>query len=180
MFWCWTLHAKAWNRFYCRFWWRDTRLAEIISLPSPQYYPDDVTQPATDEVVQVFAYPVLFVPVPYHMDLSPTTFLSTIIPLSGSSRHIPIALPVTPHGSSNEGDMEMDQRQSKMTMTEVHPDGLLLYVSQASYEPGTSPLSLWIPLKPLHDGQESPLAMFQRCVFVKVYKYYIWEYLSAF
>lgn len=28
----------------------------------------------------------------------------------------------------------------------VEPDGLLLYVKQASYEPGTSPLSGWVPV----------------------------------
>ena len=28
----------------------------------------------------------------------------------------------------------------------IQPDGLLLYVSEASYEPGTSPLSSWIPI----------------------------------
>ena len=28
----------------------------------------------------------------------------------------------------------------------VRPDGLLLYVSEASFEPGTSPLSSWIPI----------------------------------
>jgi len=30
--------------------------------------------------------------------------------------------------------------------TVVQPDGLLLYVSEASFEPGTSPLSSWIPI----------------------------------
>lgn len=30
--------------------------------------------------------------------------------------------------------------------TSVQPDGLLLYVSEASFEPGTSPLSSWIPI----------------------------------
>jgi snurportin-1 len=28
----------------------------------------------------------------------------------------------------------------------IEPDGLLLYVSEASFEPGTSPLSSWIPI----------------------------------
>ena len=28
---------------------------------------------------------------------------------------------------------------------QVQSEGLLLYVSQATYEPGTSPLSTWIP-----------------------------------
>ena len=29
----------------------------------------------------------------------------------------------------------------------IRPDGLLLYVSEASFEPGTSPLSSWIPIE---------------------------------
>ena len=28
----------------------------------------------------------------------------------------------------------------------VQPDGMLLYVAEASYEPGTSPLSSWVPI----------------------------------
>jgi hypothetical protein len=28
---------------------------------------------------------------------------------------------------------------------QVQSEGLLLYVSQATYEPGTSPLSTWVP-----------------------------------
>ena len=30
--------------------------------------------------------------------------------------------------------------------TFIQPDGLLLYVAESSYEPGTSPLSSWIPI----------------------------------
>ena len=53
---------------------------------------------------------------------------------------------------------------------EVKSDGLLLYVSQASYEPGTSPLSTWIPVtgytddqKPVNQGaSHRPLDLFER------------------
>ncbi|KIJ23060.1 hypothetical protein M422DRAFT_276440 [Sphaerobolus stellatus SS14] len=66
--------------------------------------------------------------------------------------------------------MDVDQGQAKTATAEVYPDGLLLYVSQASYEPGTSPLSLWIPIKPLYEAQESPLAIFERLVNKRVVK----------
>lgn len=52
--------------------------------------------------------------------------------------------------------------------TEIKPDGLLLYVAQAIYEPGTSPLSSWVPLTtPVTDEmasmeQSSPLDVFER------------------
>jgi snurportin-1 len=51
---------------------------------------------------------------------------------------------------------------------EIKPDGLLLYVAQAIYEPGTSPLSSWVPLvAPAIDEvetteQSSPLDVFER------------------
>ena len=70
----------------------------------------------------------------------------------------------------------------------IQPDGLLLYVSEASYESGTSPLSSWIPItgydKDLgkekdpeeeeervdvnmdcEKGKGGPLDLFQRLVF---------------
>jgi snurportin-1 len=63
----------------------------------------------------------------------------------------------------------------------VQPDGMLLYVAEASYEPGTSPLSSWVPicLDPTAHGTKvevaaqditsgegvGPLKTFQRCVF---------------
>lgn len=53
--------------------------------------------------------------------------------------------------------------------TEIKPDGLLLYVAQAIYEPGTSPLSSWVPLlaAPVTNEmasmeQSSPLDVFER------------------
>lgn len=59
----------------------------------------------------------------------------------------------------------------------VSPDGLLLYVAHASYEPGTSPLSTWVPVrayieKAEDEGaaqvnsapKESPLGVFERWV----------------
>jgi snurportin-1 len=57
---------------------------------------------------------------------------------------------------------------SRTTQAEIKPDGLLLYVAQAIYEPGTSPLSSWVPLAvPTTDEmadikQSSPLDVFER------------------
>ena len=60
------------------------------------------------------------------------------------------------------------------THASIAPDGLLLYVAQAAYEPGTSPLSVWIPLRAyqtreeaqaqpgVSQGAESPLDVFER------------------
>ena len=62
----------------------------------------------------------------------------------------------------------------------VHPDGMLLYVAHASYEPGTSPLSTWVPIRSYDDQRthdrdvdmevsttdyaDGPLNMFERYV----------------
>jgi hypothetical protein len=75
----------------------------------------------------------------------------------------------------------------------VQPDGLLLYVAEAAYESGTSPLSNWIPIVSYEDEahshhtqgqsdqetkqlqaqgeQEGPLAIFERYVIVGVPRY---------
>ena len=44
---------------------------------------------------------------------------------------------------------------------QVQSEGLLLYVSQATYEPGTSPLSTWVPTQ-FEDVWV--LDLFERCV----------------
>lgn len=67
-------------------------------------------------------------------------------------------------------DIESPESTGHATRTvqaEVQPDGLLLYVAQAIYEPGTSPLSSWVPLvSPVADAAEtetsSPLDVFER------------------
>jgi len=54
---------------------------------------------------------------------------------------------------------------------QLKSDGLLLYVSQACYEPGTSPLSSWIPIMGYDDhdhdsttSSDKPLDLFDRLV----------------
>ena len=72
--------------------------------------------------------------------------------------------------------MELDRPvvQLRVVQAEVRSDGLLLYVSQASYEPGTSPLSTWVPLRAYQTREEqergisapeSPLNVFERYVW---------------
>jgi len=65
---------------------------------------------------------------------------------------------------------------------EVVADGLLLYVAQASYEPGMSPLSSWIPINGYNKDQtstalnaqsvatEGPLDLFERRAFKPYHK----------
>ncbi len=69
--------------------------------------------------------------------------------------------------------------QLQTAHADVQSDGLLLYVAQATYEPGTSPLSSWVPLRAYQTHEErierettggggsvaeSPLDVFQRLI----------------
>ena len=145
-----------------RFWWRDTRLAELVSIPPLLYTEHEPQSSVAINSSQIFTYPTLFIPVPYHLDLSAHSLLSSVIPLCRSSRSIPIILPSGSDSTEQEEHMDLDQQPSRTGVAEIYSDGLLLYVSQASYEPGTSPLSSWIPHKALVEGQRSPLANFER------------------
>lgn len=61
--------------------------------------------------------------------------------------------------------MEIDQIGQQLSSEieiEIESDGLLLYVSQASYEHGTSPLSTWIPVVSYSPGKPSPLSIFEK------------------
>lgn len=147
------------------FWWRNTRLDELTYLD-----PVVPTKPKTDlptgtdpqsSKPHIFAYPVTFLPVPYHLDLSYPSLLSTIIPFSRSTRQVYIKLPS--RLNSDETEMEIDQI-GQQSSTEIESDGLLLYVSQASYEHGTSPLSTWVPVVSYSPGKPSPLSIFEKCV----------------
>ena len=89
--------------------------------------------------------------------------------------------------------MDVEQTQASSTTqvelvresANVESDGMLLYFSQASYEPGTSPLSLWVPVRcykeeradcksgNMHMGEtegEAPLDVFERYVNVSLYR----------
>lgn len=166
-----------------RFWWRDTRLSELPVLPPPVNAMDQEGEPfaGTSETAgqYLFPHPATFVPVPYHIDTSLAHLLHELIPLTRSPRTITITKPMTPPPRTT--DMYLDVPASLITELESAPvdiksDGLLLYVAQATYEPGTSPLSSWLPLEAytqaahatdLDMGKatpESPLNVFERCV----------------
>ena len=115
-----------------------------------------------------FPYPMTFAPIPYHSDVSLPNLLSTIIPMARSPRTISIIPRRLPPSSVTEGEMEVDAHSIAATEVEVQrievqvqSEGLLLYVSQATYEPGTSPLSTWVPTQ--FEGA-AVLDLFERCV----------------
>ncbi|TFK90100.1 hypothetical protein K466DRAFT_597217 [Polyporus arcularius HHB13444] len=158
-----------------RFWWRDTRLSELDSFPPPPNAAPSASQPAKYQ----FPHPTTFAPIPYHTDTSLAHLLSTLIPRTRTTRTIPVTIPENPPNSiSDEAAMELDNAaplvQLQTVQAQIPPDGMLLYVAQASYEPGTSPLSTWIPLRAYQTREEqeqsgpsiaeSPLDMFERLV----------------
>lgn len=124
-----------------RFWFRDARLAELVPQPEP-----------TRAVNGSRPYPHRFVGVPYFLPpLPPALFLQTIIPAAQPSELAP----------TTEAEMDMDTGE-----VQVKSDGILLYVREAAYTPGETPLSCWVPAAPLDDsmGQEPPLRLFQRLI----------------
>ncbi|KZT10558.1 uncharacterized protein LAESUDRAFT_644795 [Laetiporus sulphureus 93-53] len=166
-----------------RFWWRDTRLSELSSHPPPPSATD--VEPTVMQGVEApsswykFPYPTTFCPVPYYTDTSLANLAGALVPLTRSSRFFSVSTPV----QTAEGTAAMDLDgavsplvQLEVTTAELKSDGMLLYVSKAAYEPGTSPLSSWIPLKAYTpDSQqseanalpvalESPLDVFERLV----------------
>ncbi|KAF8918898.1 hypothetical protein CPB85DRAFT_1373579 [Mucidula mucida] len=153
-----------------RFWWRDTRLAELPQSPPPTTSSTkgliaSGIDPSSSSQYR-FSYPTLMLPIPYHSDTSLPSLLSGIVPLARSSRSIPFGIPVI------DGGMDLDMAGSNITKQFAHisPDGLLLYVAEANYEFGTSPLSNWIPINSHVDSEtmdsasETPLDKFQRLV----------------
>ncbi|KIM69399.1 hypothetical protein SCLCIDRAFT_19318 [Scleroderma citrinum Foug A] len=172
-----------------RFWWRDTRLAELpkFSPPSSVFHfsltgEQGESQSAQHSGSYKFPYPTSFIPIPYHTDTTFQTMDSSVIPMARSSREIPVEIPASaPFQPSSPTAMPIDSshgplesRISKTVTSQVSSDGLLLYVSQASYEEGTSPLSCWVPIKPVTEPGDqqpkmissplSPLDVFQRLV----------------
>jgi len=169
-----------------RFWWRDTRLAELPrSLP-----PSNPTGPSSTSTSKTlwhsrsrsftnstlkayhFPYPTSFLPIPYHTNTALSHLSSHIIPLARSVRLVSVDVPLTspPPTSAHElvsPSMDIDNSTSTlpppppMILTSLpvnlQSDGLLLYVAQASYEPGTSPLSSWIPISISSDAEDKDL-----------------------
>lgn len=118
-----------------------------------------------------FTYPTTFQQIPYYTNTTFAHFASTIIPRARSSYRAQVSIP----GGPDDADV-MDIESPQFTgpvprpvQVEIKPDGLLLYVAQAIYESGTSPLSSWVPLAgaPVTDEmagieQPSPLDVFER------------------
>ena len=87
---------------------------------------------------------------------------------------VPILLPNSPLEDGSGNGMQVESATPlfrakgsiESVTTNVQPDGLLLYVSEASYEPGTSPLSSWIPITGYEKPDETigihPLELFHR------------------
>lgn len=181
-----------------RFWWRDTRLAELPKSPLPSgkfsftapYTTASTSSQNTGSSSNIptfehgryrFPYPTSFVPIPYHTDTTLTSLSSLVIPMARSTREISVDIPVhvsppefTSHGMAVDGTHDsVASRSTTSVIARVDSDGLLLYVSRASYEEGTSPLSCWIPNKAIaeraeppssSEGHDSPLDVFQRLV----------------
>ncbi|KAG1778050.1 hypothetical protein EV702DRAFT_1220673 [Suillus placidus] len=183
-----------------RFWWRDTRLAELPKPPLPsgkfsftapyttagtssqnENAGSSSNMHASERERYRFPYPTSFVPIPYHTDTTLTSLSSFVIPMARSTRKISVDIPVhvsppefTSHDMAVDGTHDsVASRSTTSVIAHVDSDGLLLYVSHASYEEGTSPLSCWIPNKAIterpevpssSEGHDSPLDVFQRLV----------------
>ncbi|TCD68169.1 hypothetical protein EIP91_011447 [Steccherinum ochraceum] len=157
-----------------RFWWRDTRLSELSVSPPPASASD--SQQANPTSPYQFSYPTTLVAVPCHTDTTLQNISNVLIPLTRHPRRVSITLPVPT--SSTMMEMEDSSsaalQQVQSVSTEIRSDGLLLYVSQSTYEPGTSPLSTWVPIRPYADSnphgkapvgvEEGPLDQFERLI----------------
>ncbi|KAG8746245.1 hypothetical protein FRC10_005494 [Ceratobasidium sp. 414] len=100
-------------------------------------------------------YPHRFLGVPYYLPpLTPTLFLQSIIPAA------------QPQEGSAEGANEVSMDTGEGETEAQKSDGILLYVKEAAYTSGETPLSCWVPAAPLDDAmnQEPPLQIFQRLV----------------
>lgn len=152
------LNSRTYAR--TRFWWRDTRLSELAALPPSSFSSFDrqpgqtLPSSASDTPAKFqFRYPTTLLPIPYYANLTLQQLASELIPLTRQMRQINISIPlqqVPGHSSGKGRGMILDGSfsvQLQHVASPVSPDGLLLYVAHASYEPGTSPLSTWVPVR---------------------------------
>ncbi|KAF8328459.1 uncharacterized protein EI90DRAFT_2926250 [Cantharellus anzutake] len=136
-----------------RFWWRDSRISEITPLPpSPSMEFDFASMAQAErEIPLTFQYPYVFLPVPYYTPpISMEMFLTTVIPAAKMTRSFEVKLPPALPSTSWAG---------RALQTGIATDGLLLYVSEASYQSGETPLSTWVPTKPLEGGLSNPVTL---------------------
>ncbi|CCM05353.1 uncharacterized protein FIBRA_07567 [Fibroporia radiculosa] len=150
-----------------RFWWRDTRLSELASFPPPPSAPEAGPEDSTVESSHAsgsipryqFPYPHTLLPVPYHTNTTLAYFSNTLIPLTRSLRRVSVTLPLVPSQATPSMDLHGAAPpvvELYSVFREIRSDGLLLYVAQATYEPGTSPLSSWVPLQAYADDAHKP------------------------
>lgn len=130
---------------YFRMWWRDTKLAELPPFPHS---------------MSAAVHPTRLLPVPHYTDLRLDELVHRVIPAARSDRFAsPEAL--LPH---SEDQMDVMEPQVPSSPRPIKPDGLLLYMKEASYESGTSPLSVWVPLSLPADQVRQGLDLFETCV----------------
>lgn len=114
-------------------------MSELLTAQNP---PSSSSHTESNSHIQFnFPHPTTFVPIPYFSDTSLSNLLHTVIPSSRLPRVVLIA--TNPTYMSN-GSMDVDV--DALVPVEIKSEGLLLYVAQATYEPGQSPLSSWIPI----------------------------------
>lgn len=118
-----------------RMWWRDTRLSEL------------------SQDTHSGAHPSVFHPVPYYPDISLSSLIKTIIPAA----KLPLKITSSVIAMGEEMDLDVP--------VQAESDGLLLYVSPATYEEGPSELVNWVPLN--LDGQ-APIEVFERLVHKRI------------
>jgi len=143
-----------------RFWWRDTRLSEIKTSPHPAPHRSSYhSTGSSPQRIYRFPYPTTLVPVPYLKPDSLHSIITDLIPQARSARTFNMKLPVLPDERDTIGEeMQIDFSsgqdegpgpsaglQVRDTDVTIKSDGLLLYVGEASYESGESPLSVWLP-----------------------------------
>ena len=195
-----------WTRernFYCRFWWRDTRLAELSQTLPPNIKfllnstSSDQPNDNSSSPRYYFPYPTKFIPIPYYTNTSLHLLDTRVIPFARELRVITVDVPI--YNTEPVSHWNLNPENNTTTFyphpvepmaANIQPDGLLLYVSEASYEPGTSPLSSWIPITGYDedagkkkdpeeeervdvnmDGEKGPLDLFQQfvCFFLRCF-----------
>ncbi|KAF4616700.1 hypothetical protein D9613_008607 [Agrocybe pediades] len=168
----------------------------FLTVQSPESISNPSTTPPATKYH--FPYPTSFLPVPYHSNTTLMNLEQEVIPAAKTWREVNVSIPIDSTPSAS-GGMEIEpldstspfafaSQQQSATLApsssggtkplislvpasaRIEPDGMLLYVSEASYEPGTSPLSSWVPIRGYDthgDGpvaKEGPLDLFQRLI----------------
>lgn len=139
-----------------RFWWRDTRLSELPPWPLPRHARPSPYRQQED----IFPFPASFIAVPYFSPTPLEVLHSTIVPSAHAGRVIQVKVPNPEYKlrsviESDEMEVDANVVASISSLpgipaelqADIHlrSDGILLYVAEAAYESGTSPLSAWIP-----------------------------------